>query len=350
MRTILSRLLTTTAVLAATAAAAGTAQARDLTVVGWGGTTQAAHRVAYFEPFMKATGKKIIEDSWNGEMAKVRGMVETGKITWDVIQVEAPEVFQGCEEGLFEPLPWGEKLDKSKMVDGAAAECGAGVLIWSTILAYDADKIKDGPKNWADFWNVKKWPGKRGMRRGAKMALEIALIADGVPVKDVYKVLATKEGVDRAFRKLDELKPHILWWKAGAEPQQRLAAGDVTMTMAYNAWIYKVNKKENRNFKIVWDGNQYSMDYWVVVKGSPNKDLAIKFIDFTMNPKRQGVFFNRISYGWTVKGTEKYVKPEMLPNLPTAQGHLDNALQTNVEFWLDHGEELEKRFQAWVAK
>jgi len=192
--------------------------------------------------------------------------------------------------------------------------------------------------------------GKRGMRRGAKMALEIALQADGVPVKDVYKVLATKEGVDRAFRKLDELKPHILWWKAGAEPQQRLAAGDVAMTMAYNAWIYKVNKKENRNFKIVWDGNNYSMDYWVIVKGSPNKELAHKFIGFTMNPERQGVFFNRISYGWTVKGTEKYVKPEMLPHLPTAQGHLDNALQTNVEFWLDHGEELEKRFQAWVAK
>lgn len=353
MKMKLFKMLPSAAIIAATSMiSVGTASAGDVTIVGWGGTTQAAHKDAYFDPFMKDTGKTIVEDSWNGEMAKVRGMVETGKVTWDVIQVEAPEVFQGCEEGLFEPLDWSKIANKGKMVDGAAATCGAGTLIWSTVFAYDGDKIKsDAPKNWADFWNVKKWPGKRGMRRGAKMALEIALQADGVATKDVYKELSTKAGVDRAFKKLDELKSSILWWKAGAEPQERLAAGDVSMSMAYNAWIYKVNKKDKRNFKIVWDGNNYSMDYWVIVKGSPNKDLAHQFIASTTKPERQATFFNEISYGWTVKdGVKENIKPAMLPNLPTANGHLDNALETNAEFWLDHGEELEKRFQAWVAK
>ncbi len=348
----LSVISTSFAALAVTAIMAATpASAKDLTVVGWGGTTQAAHKTAYFEPYMKETGNKIIEDEWNGEMAKVRAMVETGKITWDVIQVEAPEVFQGCEEGLFEKLDW-SKIEggKANLVDGAAADCGAGVLIWSTVFAYDADKIKNGPKNWSEYWDVKKWPGKRGMRRGAKMTLEIALQADGVKREDVYKVLATKEGVDRAFRKLDEIKSQILWWKAGAEPQQRLAAGDVAMSMAYNAWIYKVNKSDNKNFKIVWDGNNYSMDYWVVVNGSKKLDEAYKFISLSMRADRQADFFNKISYGWTAKGTGKSIKPEMLSNLPTAQGHLDNALLTNVGFWLDHGESLEKRFQVWVAK
>ncbi len=336
--------------MAAVAGAASPGHARDLTIVGWGGTTQAAHKIAYFDPFMKETGIKIVEDEWNGEMAKIRAMVETGDVTWDVVQVEAPEVFQGCDEGLFEPLDWSKITDKSNLVEGAAAECGAGILIWSTVFAYDADRIADGPKNWADFWNVKKWPGKRGMRRGAKPMIEIALLADGVPPEDVYKVLSTEEGVDRAFRKLDELKPHILWWKAGAEPQQRLAAGDVVMSVAYNAWIYRVNQEEGRNFKIVWDGNNYSMDYWTIVKGSPNIEAAHKFIALTMRPDRQAVFFNKIAYGWTAKGTGKSISPKMLPNLPTAQGHLDNALLTNVEFWLEHGESLEKRFQAWVAK
>ena len=326
------------------------ATARDLTIVGWGGTTQAAHKIAYFDPFTKETGIKIVEDEWNGEMAKIRAMVETGNVTWDVVQVEAPEAFQGCDEGLFEKLDWSKIVDKNKLVKGAAFECGAGVLIWSTVFAYDADKIKDGPKNWTDFWNVQKWPGKRGMRRGAKMTLEIALLADGVPRNDVYKVLSTKEGVDRAFKKLNELKPHILWWKAGAEPQQRLAAGDVSMSMAYNAWIYRVNQEEKRNFKIVWDGNLYSMDYWTIVRGSPNVDKAEKFISFSMRPKQQAVFFNKIAYGWTAKGTGKDISPKMLPNLPTAEGHLDNALLTNVEFWQENGESLEQRFQAWVAK
>ncbi len=326
------------------------AQARDLTIVGWGGTTQAAHKIAYFDPFTKETGIKIVEDEWNGEMAKIRGMVQTGDITWDVVQVEAPEAFQGCDEGLFEPLDWSKITDQKNLVEGAAFECGAGVLIWSTIFAYDANAIKDGPKNWADFWNVKKWPGKRGMRRGAKMTLEIALLADGVPRDQVYKVLSTPQGIDRAFKKLDQLKPYILWWKAGAEPQQRLAAGDVTMTMAYNAWIYRVNQEEGRNFKIVWDGNLYSMDYWTIVKGSPNLEKAYKYIAFAMRPDRQAVFFNKIAYGWTAKGTGKYISPKMLPNLPTASGHLDNALRTNINFWLENGESLEQRFQAWVAK
>ena len=353
MKKSLLKILPSAAVIAAASMmSVGAASAGDLTIVGWGGTTQAAHKDAYFDPFMKDTGKTIVEDSWNGEMAKVRGMVETGKVSWDVIQVEAPEVAQGCEEGLFEPLDWSKIGSKNKMVKGAAVECGAGVLIWSTVFAFDADKIKgDVPKNWSDFWNVDKWPGKRGMKRGSKGALEIALQADGVAVDDVYKVLSTKAGVDRAFKKLDELKPNILWWKAGAEPQQRLAAGDVSMSSAYNAWVYKVNKKDKRNFQIVWDGNNYSMDYWVIVKGSPNKDLALDFIASSTKPERQATFFNEISYGWTVKdGVKENISAEMMPNLPTANGNLDNALETNVEFWLDHGEELERRFQAWLAK
>jgi len=324
--------------------------ADNLTIVGWGGTTQAAHKIAYFDPFTKETGIKVTEDEWNGEMAKIRAMVQTGNTTWDVVQVEAPEAFQGCDEGLFEELDWSKITGKDKLVDGAAAECGAGVLIWSTVFAYDANAIKDGPKNWADFWNVKKWPGKRGMRRGSKMTLEVALLADGVAPADIYKVLSTKEGVNRAFKKLDELKPHILWWKAGAEPQQRLAAGDVAMSMAYNAWIYRVNQEEGSNFKIVWDGNIYSMDYWTIVKGSKHLDAAYKFISLAMRPDRQAVFFNKIAYGWTAKGTGKSIAPKMLENIPTAMGHLDNAVLTNVEFWLENSESLEKRFQVWVAK
>lgn len=331
--------------LVATSALAG-----DLTIVGWGGTTQAAHKDAYFTPFMEESGKTIVEDEWNGEMAKIRAMVETGDVTWDIVQVEAPEVAQGCDEGLFEPLDWSRIEGGDNLVDGAKAECGAGILIWSTVFAYDASEIADGPQNWADFWNTEKWPGKRGMRRGAKMALEVALLADGVAKDDVYKVLSTEDGVDRAFAKLDELKSDIVWWKAGAEPQQRLAAGDVTMSMAYNAWITKVNASDGTDFQIVWDGNQYSMDYWVMVAGSPNADAAYDFLSLSMRPDRQAVFFNDVSYGWTAKGTGEMVNADMLPLLPTAEGHLDNAVMTSVDFWLDNGESLEKRFETWIAQ
>ncbi len=350
------KLTTITASIAAlsVAAIAGmstAAIAQDLTIVGWGGTTQAAHKPAYFEPFMKETGINVIEDEWNGELAKIRAMVETGNVTWDVVQVEGPEVDQGCAEGLFEELDWSRITDKANMVDGTVKECGAGILIWSVIFAYDGDKITgDAPQNWADFWNVDKWPGKRGMRRGAKPMLEIALMADGVAKEDVYNVLSTPEGVDQAFAKLDELKPNILWWKAGAEPQQRLGAGDVAMTAAYNAWVYRIADEEGRNFKMVWDGNQYSTDYWTIIKGTKNLDSAYKFLELSMRPDRQAVFFNKVTYGWTAKGTGEFVDKKVLQHLPTYGSNMDNALETSGAFWLENGESLEKRFQAWVSK
>ena len=139
-------------------------------------------------------------------------------------------------------------------------ECGVGTIVWAHVIAYDADRIKgEGPKNWADFWNVKKWPGKRALRKNAKPSLEIALLADGVPASDVYKVLSSEAGVQRAFKKLDELKPHLQWWEAGAQPPQWLASGDVIMTSAYNGRI-SAAIKEGRNFKIVWTGQNYAVD------------------------------------------------------------------------------------------
>ena len=351
MKMKLSTLLTSFCALfiAVLVGTASPADARDLTIVGWGGTTQAAHKIAYFDPFMKETSLKIVEDEWNGEMAKIRGMVETGNVSWDVVQVEAPEAYQGCEEGLFEMLDWSKVTDKNNLVDGAAMECGAGVLIWSTILAYDANEIKDGPKSWADFWNVKKWPGKRALRKNAKPSLEIALMADGVPASDVYKVLSSEEGVQRAFKKLDELKPHLQWWEAGAQPPQWLASGDVIMTSAYNGRI-SAAIKEGRNFKIVWTGQNYAVDSWVIVKGSSNLDLAYEFIKFASQPENQAVSAAAVPYGPTNVKAVAAVDPKIAPDLPTYPANLVGSVATDADWWVDHIEELSERFNVWAAQ
>jgi putative spermidine/putrescine transport system substrate-binding protein len=155
--------------------------ARDLTVVGWGGSYQEAQRKAYFNPFIKKTGRQLLDESYNGEMAKIKAMVETKNVTWDVVQVEAPELINACEQGLLEIIDWSKVGSKKDFIPDAVGECGVGTIVWAFILAYDADRIKgEGPKSWADFWNVKKWPGKRALRKSAKPSLEIALLADGV--------------------------------------------------------------------------------------------------------------------------------------------------------------------------
>jgi putative spermidine/putrescine transport system substrate-binding protein len=324
--------------------------ARELTIVSWGGSYQEAQRKAYFDPFTKKTGNKILDESYNGEMAKIRAMVEAGNVTWDVIQVEAPELINACEEGLLEIIDWERVGGKDSFIPAATEECGVGTIVWAIVIAYDADRIKgDGPKNWADFWNVKKWPGKRGLRKSAKFSMEIALLADGVAPADVYKVLSTEEGLKRAFKKLDEIKPHVQWWEAGAQPPQWLAAGDVVMTSAYNGRI-SAAIKEGRNFKIVWNGQCYALDSWVIPKGSPNIDKAYLFIEFASQPQNQAVLSAAIPYGPTNVKAVASVDPKIAVDLPTYPANLAESLAVDSEWWVEHQEELNERFNVWAAR
>jgi len=321
----------------------------SLTVVNFGGANANAQKVAYYEPFEKAGNAKVVSVEYNGEQAKIKAMVETKKVTWDVVEVESPDVARGCEEGLFEKIDWAKVGNKADFQPAAVTECGVGVFVWSTVMAYNMDKVKEAPKNWADFWDTKKYAGKRGMRKGARYNLEFALMADGVKPGDVYKVLATKEGADRAFKKLSELKPQIQWWEAGAQPPQFLVAGDVVLTTAYNGRI-SAAQKEGKMLGVGWYGNIYDLDYWVIPKGTPNKELAYKFIHFASTPDAQSVYAQNISYGPTNGKALAKLNEKTLSNLPTATRNAKDALQFSVKFWADQGEELEKRFASWAAQ
>ncbi|TSE29138.1 Spermidine/putrescine-binding periplasmic protein [Tepidimonas thermarum] len=340
-----------TATLIALAALCGTAaQAQSsLTVVNFGGANGAAQKKAYIEPFEKAQNVRVTAVEYNGEQARIKAMVESRKVTWDVVEVESPDVNRGCDEGLFERLDWTKIGNKADFLPAAVHECGVGTFVWSTVLAYNGDRLKNAPTSWADFWDVQKFPGKRGMRKGARYNLEFALMADGVPPADVYKVLATKEGADRAFRKLTELKPHIQWWEAGAQPPQFLVAGDVVMSTAYNGRI-DAAQREGRNLRISWTGGIYDLDYWVIPKGSPNRDLAHRFIAAASTPDAQAQYARLISYGPTNKKALGLLDAKVLEQLPTSPANSKDALRFDIRFWADQGEALEKRFAAWAAQ
>lgn len=324
------------------------ALAQQITVVNFGGANANAQKKAYYEPFEK-TGTKVVPVEYNGEQARIKAMVETKKVTWDVVEVESPDVARGCDEGLFEKLDYSKLGGKADLLPAAVSDCGIGIFVWSTVMAYNADKLKGTPATWADFWDLKKFPGKRGMRKGARYNLEFALMADGVKSADVYKVLATKDGAERAFRKLTELKPSIQWWEAGAQPPQFLVAGDVALTTVYNGRIDAANR-EGKNLKITWTGGIYDLDYWVIPKGTPNKDAALKFIAFASTPDAQAEYAKNIAYGPTNTKALAKLDAKVLGNLPTAPANSKDALQFNLKFWADQGEELEKRFASWAAQ
>ena len=327
----------------------GQVNAQPLTVVSFGGLNKEAQEKAFYQPFTAAGKGAVQAGEYNGEMAKIRAMVETGQVSWDVVEVESPDLVRGCAEGLFEPLDWSTLGDASKFVSGAVSECGAGIFLWSTNLTYNSAKLKSAPKGWEAYWDTKTYPGKRGLRKSAKFTLEIALLADGVKPAELYQVLSTPEGVDRAFKKLDQIKPDIQWWEAGAQPLQWLVAGDVVMTSAYNGRV-SAAQGEGHDFKMVWNQSLYDIDNWAIVKGSPNKALGEQFIAFANLPQHQKVFAQNIPYGPTNKDTLALIDAKTREQLPTAPANLENALQVNTNFWIDHGEELEQRFNAWAAR
>lgn len=337
--------------------------AESLTVVSWGGAYSKSQLEAYEKPFTKKTGIQILSENYSGGLAEIKAQVEAGSVKWDVVDVELSDAVRGCDEGLLEridpkilpPAPDGTPASKD-FVPGAINDCAIANIVWSTIYAYDKSKFpKGGPKTIADFFDVKKFPGKRGMRKTPKVNLEFALMADGVPQDKVYDMLATPAGVDRAFKKLDSIKNSVVWWEAGAQPPQLLADGEVAMTTAYNGRIFNAIATEKKPFEIVWDGQVYDFDLYVVVKGAPNKKAAMDFIAFATGTQRLADQAKWISYGPARKSSApligKHAEADipMGPHMPTAPENFKTALQNNFEFWADRQDELNNRFNSWLA-
>ena len=335
------------ATLATLAAAA--AQARDLNIVSWGGAYQDGQKEVFFKPF-NAGGTKLTDEAWDGGLGVLRTKIKGGNSSWDVVQVEADELEVGCDEGLFEKLDAAKIGGASRYLPGSVHACGVGAIIYNLVLAYDGDKTKAAPAGWADFFDAKKYPGKRALRNGAKWNLEVALIADGVPAKDVYTVLRTNDGVERAFRKLDTIKPDLVFWKSGAQPPQMLAAGDVVFTSAYNGRITAANEKDKKNFKMVWKDTPYTMDSWVIMKGTPMKADAEKLVEFLGRAENQAKLPKYVRYGVTNAAAAAMVDKSLMSELPTNPAIHSQAFAEDVRFWIDNGDKLGERWGKWAGK
>lgn len=342
---------------------ATTAQASDLTIVSWGGAYTKSQVEAYHKPFIEKTGTKIISEDYNGGLSEVKAQVEAGNVTWDLVDVELSDAVRGCDEGLLEPIdmailppaPDGTPAEED-FIEGALSECAVASIVWSTIFAYDTSKIADGPTMMSDFFDLEKFPGKRGLRKSPKANLEMALVADGVAPEDIYETLETDEGIDRAFAKLDTIKDDVVWWEAGAQPPQLLADGEVVMTTAYNGRIFNAIAAEDKTFEVVWDGQVFDMDLWVIPKGAPNKDAALDFIAFSTDTQRLADQASWISYGPARQSSNPLIgtyatKPEleMAPHMPTAAENFSTAIANDYLFWADNQDELNERFNAWLA-
>lgn len=359
--------------LAAAAGIAGLASCEaekpSLTVVSWGGAYTKSQIEAYHKPFTATNGTRIDSVDYTGDIASVKAQVESGNVSYDIVDMEVADAIRACDEGMLEQLdltklPPGDNGTPAAQdfEAGALDPCYVATIIFSHIIAYDRTKFSaERPMNAADFFDTARFPGKRGLRKtNPKINFELALLADGVPPGEVYSVLATPAGIDRAFAKLDSIKDSILWWNAGAEPPKLLAEGQVVMTTAYNGRIFDAIVGEGKPFEIIWANQLLDMDVWGIVKGTKKKDLAFEFLKFSTDTKRLADQARWIAYSPARKSSlaimqdpnfkhmEKGV--QMLPYMPTAPQNYGNALPLNHRWWADHQDELTERWSAWLAK
>ena len=344
----------------------GPAAAEDpsLTVVSWGGSYARACVKGYHERFTAETGIAINLEDYNGGLAQIRAQVEVGNVYWDVVDLEIPDMVRGCDEGLLELV----EIDSlaagadgtpaaEDFVEGTLTDCGPATIFYSTVYAYNDKHIEgEKPATMADFFDLGKFPGRRGMRRSPLVNLEFALIGDGVPLDEVYATLDTPEGVDRAFRKLGTIKEHIVWWEAGAQPPQMLADGEVVMSTAYNGRIFNAQILEDQPFVIVWDGQLLETAGLAIVAGTPRLEAARRFVHFASTARAIADVGRYIAYSparnsaMALISTHAEKGVDMNPHMPTSEQNAKRALHNNWEWWSDHGDEMNERFSTWLAR
>jgi len=288
--TIAATLLSTTAM----------AQEKKVTIASWGGSYQEAQSKALFQPAAANTGVEVKEESYGG-MSDVRLQVSSGQVTLDIVASGSGSAARAGAEGLLEELDY-SIIDVSTFYPTLKSTYCVGGDVFSTVYAWNTETIGEkGPQSWADFWDVEKFPGSRAYRGTVAGALEPALMADGVAPEDVYEVLGSEAGIERALDKIRELRPHIsVFWTSGAQHAQLMKDGEVDMTTGWNG---RFDNAAKDGAKVTYSFNQALLDYdcFAIPKGAPNKDTAMQFLAEISKAEYQDDLPKYITYGPTNK-------------------------------------------------
>ena len=367
--------------IAAALAAAGTAAtaadgpeecencADEMTIVSWGGAYSNSQLKAYSEPYTAATGVEIINDESSAEaVAKLRAMDEAGNVTWDVVDVVAADAMRLCDEGLAMEIDFDEQLASAP--DGTSAtedfgeflvsDCFIPQIVYSTTFGYRTDVAEwDGevPTEICDVFDTEAFPGKRALQKRPLDNLEWALMCDGVANEDIYDTLETDEGVQQALAKLDTIKDDVIWWSAGAETPQLLADGEIVMGSTYNGRLFSVIEEQDQPVAMLWDAQVFDLDGWIIPAGlsEERRNRALNYVKFATDTQRLADQAKYISYGPArassapLVGQHAELGIDMAPHMPTDPANSATGFLQQYEWWADNRDDLDQKFQAWLA-
>ncbi len=329
-----------------------------LRVASWGGGYMQSQKIAYFDPYSSQTGISVTAVKARGIIAALEALQGEAEADWDVVDLHQASLDRGCREGLLVPID--ENLviggGKADFLPGAIHKCGVASMVWSSLIVYDKRRFRRRkPASVRDFFDIRRFPGRRALPDGPEYTLELALLADGVPSDEIYAALSTDEGLRRAFAKLDQIKKQVVWWQNGQQPLEALIAKKVSMALAFNGRVFQTAMRHPGRLGLIWQGQIYEFDFWAVPKRAPHRERALDFIKFALAPERQALQSRWFPYGPTrisalsMIGKHAELGVAMLPYIPTAKRNFREALQRNRVWWEANKQRLAALFADWKA-
>ena len=355
-----------------------TSSAFAVTVASWGGAYTESQKLGYGDPTAEKLGIPVDWVDYAGGLSEIKAQKEAGAITWDIIDVYAKDTIIGCDEGIFvefdfdkdfAPAPDGTPASQD-FFTGMPSKCAVGNILYSWNYAYNDDKIGDKkPTTIKDFFNTKKFPGKRAIYKSAMSNLEIALVADGVKASGaqaggdlLYRKLEGA-GIDRAIAKIKALctdpKGGCVFWASGSQGPELLMSGEVVMATGWNGRFFNATIGEGAPIVQVWDGQGLDYEYFALVKGGPNEADAMKALAMMTNTEMLAGSAKYIAYApWrkssiaVMEAGEPWYKDgktNMVPHMPTAPANLKKYFLVNADFWADNTTEIGEKWEAMKA-
>ncbi|NBC97338.1 MAG: extracellular solute-binding protein [Deinococcus-Thermus bacterium] len=329
--------------------------AADLTVASWGGAYEAAQRAALIDPYEAATGLDVDLVTYAGtaEAVATRAAAEG----WDVVDMLADQALAACAAGTLLGLSPDALLGQAAMADFAPVKPGACAIpqnVYARVMAYD-DGAYPGvkPTRIQDFFDTTAFPGKRAVQKSPDGLLEWALLAEGVPPAQVYDLLSTDRGLGLAFRRLDAIRDHIVWWEDPAEPVRLLRSGEAAMAAGFNGRFFTA-AEAGAPISIVWDGRLIGTEVWAIPATTDAPDAARDFVAFAVEPAQMARLSERIPYGPARRSAFPRIglNPEtgtpMRAHLPNAPQHGPRALVRDSRWYANTESLRQRRFRAWL--
>ncbi|BCH12337.1 ABC transporter substrate-binding protein (plasmid) [Mesorhizobium sp. 131-3-5] len=314
----------------------------QVTLVGWGGTSQDAITEAVAKPFTEQSGIKVQEDVTDGNYAKVKAMVDSKNVTWDVLTADAYYPIGNC--GTYAEKIDTSVVDTSKLIAEMVTPCAVPLYQYGWVLVYNTDKYgSNPPKSWADFFDTKKYPGKRAMYNQAFAGtLEVPLLADGVAPDKIWPL-----DYDRAFKKLNSLGDDLIFFDTGAQQQQMLESGEADMAVAWTTRAYNA-AANGAKIKPVWNQPIAAYDTLMVLKGSPHKDAAMKLIAYATGAEAQTKLPNKTAFAPVNVDAKPKVDPLKAEWLLSTHKDVPKIVM-NMAWYAKNQEEAVKRFTDWQS-